>query len=609
VLQQMRSSAKYVWIFLIVAFIGGFLLYETSGLIGAGGVRPTTPVATVNGRDILYQDWYNRAQRQSQEEQQRIGRSLTQDEYREVEDAVLEQMIMDILLEQEYRRRGIRVSEDEIRQYARYAPPSWLMEAPDLQTDGRFDPAKYERLLASPAARQQGLLTGLEQYYRTEIPRQKLYEQIMSGVFVTDLELWRFYQDLHDSARVSFVAFRPPPNLQPDASIGDAELRRYFNDHREEFRRTGRAVLSVVSIPRAISAADTLAARERAASLRAEILGGASFDEVARRESTDTLSGAAGGDLGRGPRGRFVPEFERAAYDLRVGEVSQPVLSPFGYHVIRVDERAGDTLSLRHILVAIEQSDSAALAVDRRADELATMAAGADRPAQFDSAAQRLGLEVFRVHAFEGQVATHNGRPVPSVSAWAFSGSRPGEISDLLDSDEGYFLARLDSLAPGGEPRFESARDEIRMRLTVQRALEALVPEAERLASAAAGSSLEAAAAAQQRAVETSPMFVRSSFVPGLGQLNAAVGAAFGLPAGAISQPIRTDDGVYVLRTDARSMASRPAFEAERATLRQQRMQQLRQQRVQAFFADLRQAAKVQDKRRQVNAMARRIEG
>jgi peptidyl-prolyl cis-trans isomerase D len=198
---------------------------------------------------------------------------------------------------------------------------------------------------------------------------------------------------------------------------------------------------------------------------------------------------------------------------------------------------------------------------------------------------------------------------VPSVSAWAFSGSRPGEISDLLDSEEGYFLARLDSVTPGGDPRFESARDEIRMRLTVRRALDAMVPEAEQLARAAAGSSLEAAAAAQQRAVETTPMFVRSSFVPGLGQLNAAVGAAFGLPAGAISQPIRTDDGVYVLRTDARSMASRPAFEAERATLRQQRMQQLRQQRVQAFFADLRQAAKVQDKRREVNAMARRIEG
>jgi peptidyl-prolyl cis-trans isomerase D len=609
VLQQMRSSAKYVWIFLIVAFVGGFLLYETSGLVGAGGLRPTTPVATVNGRDILYQDWYNRTQQQVQQEQQRIGRTLTQDEYREVEDAILEQMIMDVLLDQEFRRRRITVSEDEIRQYARYAPPSWLTEAPDLQTDGRFDPAKYERLLASPAARQQGLLTGLEQYYRAEIPRQKLYEQIMSGVYVTDLELWRAYQDQHDSARVSFVAFRPPIDLRPDASIPDADLRKYFNDHRDDFRRTGRAVVSVVRIPRTVSAADSAASRERAVALRNEIVGGAAFEEVARRESADTISGSRGGELGRGARGRFVPEFESAAYELRVGDVSQPVLSPFGYHLIRVDERAGDTLALRHILVAIEQSDSAAVAVDRRADELAGLAAGADRPAQFDSAAQRLGLPIFQVQAYEGQIATHEGRPVPSVSAWAFSGSRPGEISDLIDGEDGYYLARVDSLAPGGDPRFDSARDEIRMRLTVQRALDAMIPEAERLARAAATSSLEQAAAAQSRAVETTPMFTRSSFVPGIGQLNAAVGAAFGLPAGAISQPVKTTDAVYVLRADARSTASRSAFEAEKATLRQQRMQMLRQQRVQAFFADLRQSAKVQDKRREVNAMARRIEG
>jgi peptidyl-prolyl cis-trans isomerase D len=609
VLQQMRSSAKYVWIFLIVAFIGGFLLYETSGLMGAGGLRPTTPVATVNGRDILYQDWSRRSQQQVQEEQQRIGRTLTQDEYREVEDAVLEQMIMDILLDQEFRRRRIQVSEDEIRQYARYAPPSWLTEAPDLQTEGRFDPAKYERLLASPAARQQGLLAGLEQYYRTEIPRQKLYEQLMTGVFVTDLELWRYYQDTHDSARVSFVAFRPPSGLRADPSIPDADVRRYFNDRREDFRRVGRAVVSVVRIPRTITAADTIATRDRALALRAEVIGGASFEEVARRESADTVSGSRGGDLGRGARGRFVPEFESAAYALRAGEVSEPVLTPFGYHLIRVDERAGDTLALRHILVQIEQSDSAAVAVDRRADELAGLAAGADRPSQFDSAAQRLGLPIFQVNAFEGQVAAHEGRAVPSVSAWAFSGNRPGEISDLIDGEDGYYLARLDSLQVGGEPRLEDAREEIRMRLTIERALDALIPEAERLARAAAGSTLEQAAVAQSKAVETTPMFVRSAFVPGLGQLNEAVGAAFGLPAGAISRPVRTDDGVFVLRVDSRSMASRTAFEAERVALRQQRMQLLRQQRVQAFFADLRQSAKVQDRRREVNAMARRIEG
>ena len=106
--------------------------------------------------------------------------------------------------------------------------------------------------------------------------------------------------------------------------------------------------------------ADTAAARDRAAAIRAEVAGGAKFEDVAQRESADSVSGARGGDLGRGPRGRFVPEFETAAYALEPGELSQPVQTQFGYHVIRVDEKKGDTLALRHILVRIGQSDSTA---------------------------------------------------------------------------------------------------------------------------------------------------------------------------------------------------------------------------------------------------------
>src|SRR5918992_511495 len=485
----MRSSAKYIFIFLFIAFVGGFLLYETSGLVGSTPLTATTPVATVNGRDILYTDWYQRVQRQLEGEQQRAGRSLTQDEVRQIEDGVLDQMVMERLLEQEYRRRGISVTDEELREFARYAPPDWLRASAELQTEGRFDPDKYRRLLASPVARQQGLLAGLEQYYRSEIPRQKLLEQLASGLYVTDAELWRSYQDSHDSAQVSYAAWRPPANLPPDTTIAESELRRYFDAHKSEFERRGRAWLSVVSIARTVSAADSAAIRARAAALRAEIAAGASFEDVARRESADTVSGANGGDLGRGTRGRFVPEFERAAYALDAGQLSQPVLTPFGYHIIRVDEKTGDTLSLRHILVRIQPSDSSAVRIDRLADQLAGLAAGSDQPARLDTAAQRLGLRIDKVVAQEGEPATSNGRVIPSVSAWAFDGRKKGEISDLFDAEDGYYLARLDSIAPGGEPKFETSRADVVARVTHERALDRLIPQAGQVARAPAPSS------------------------------------------------------------------------------------------------------------------------
>jgi peptidyl-prolyl cis-trans isomerase D len=293
VLQQMRSArfVIIVWTVVAAAFVGGFLVAQTSGLLGRTPLTPTTAVAVVNGNEILYTNYVQRTQADVQNAQQREGRTLTQDEVRRIEDQTFDQMVTEILLQDEYRRRGIVVTDDELREYARYAPPPWVQQAPELQTDGRFDVVKYQRMLASPAARQQGFLAGLEQYYRTEIPREKLLDEITAGAYVTDVELWRVWQDAHDSAQASFVAFRPAPDMAVLKAIPDNEARAYFDKHRALFERPGRAMLSVVILPRPITAADTAAAKARAVALRTEITSGKSkFEDVAKRESADTAS-------------------------------------------------------------------------------------------------------------------------------------------------------------------------------------------------------------------------------------------------------------------------------------------------------------------------------
>lgn len=607
-LQQMRGLAKYIWVLVALVFVGGFLLYETSGLMGRTPVTPTTAVAVVNGREIPYRDYIARVQNEIQAAQQRERRTLSQDDNRRIENTIFDQMVNEVLLQSEYRRRGIVVTDDEVREFARYAPPPWVTSAPELQTEGRFDPEKYQRLLASAQARQSGLLLQLEAYYRSEIPREKLFDQVASGVYVTDAELWRAWRDQHDSAQVSYVAFSPSAAPAATGTIPESDLRSYFDQHKSEFQSPGRAILSVVMIPKLITAADTAAARTRAVQLRDEIMKGAKFEDVAKRESSDSVSGANGGDLGRGGKGRFVPDFEKAAYALKVGEVSEPVLSPFGFHLIRVDEHKGDTLALRHILLRIQPSDSSSARVDREADQLARLAANSPEGAKLDTAAKQLGLKVQKVQAIENEPASLNGQPVPSVSAWAFGGARRGETSDMFDDDNGYFLARLDSLKTGGEPKFEDVKGEVTARLAQQRAIDKLMPEAQQLAAAAAASSLEAAAQKGSKKVEQTPMFARSSPVPGLGQFNEAIGAAFAIPVGAVSQPVRTNDGAFVLRIDKRVLADSSAWSAQKDAQKTTRLQQLRQQRVQMYLEDIRKAAKIDDRRKQINAAVRQQE-
>ena len=607
-LQQMRGLSKYICVFVALVFVGGFLLYETSGLMGRTPVTATTAVAVVNGHELSYRDYLARIQSEIQNAQQREGRTLSQDDTRRIENAVFDQMVSEVLLQDEYRRRGIFVTDDEVREFARYAPPPWITGAPELQTDGRFDPEKYQRLLASPQARQSGLLLQLEAYYRGEIPREKLLDQIASGAYASDEELWRAWRDQHDSAQVSFVAFSPAVDTTVVKSITDADLRSYFDQHSSDFEAPGRAVLSVVEIPRVIGAADSAAAKAKAQQLHDEIVKGAKFEDVAKRESADTVSGAKGGDLGPAPKTRYVAEFSKAADALKVGEISQPVATQFGYHIIRLDSRKGDTLSLHHILLRVTQSDSAATRIDREADALSRLAAQSEQGSKLDTAAKQLHLPVTRIQVIEDSPAILNGQVVPSVSAWAFGGAKRGETSELFDDENGYYLARLDSLQEGGAPKFENVKEAVRQRVAAIKAIDQVMPKAQKLSSDAAANGFEAAAQSSGVKLQQSPMFARGSLVPGLGQFNEAIGAAFKLPVSAVSQPIKTEGSVAVIRVDKRIASDSAAWAAQKQAQRTARLQQLRDQRIQIFMSDLRKSAKVDDRRKQINAAARRQE-
>lgn len=603
----MRSSAKYIWWFLLFFFIVGYVLLDNSGLLTGSGVTPNTVVAEVNGRDILYTTWAARVQALTQQESEQQGRGLSLDEVNLLEDRAFNELVSEILLQEEYERRGIGVTQEEIVAAAKMMPPPALMQNPELQTEGRFDPLKYERFLGSPVATQSGLLVQLEAYYRGEIPRQKLFEQIAADVYLTDARMWDLWQDVHDSAQVSFVAMTPDAIPDASVSVTDDEIRAYYEANRSSLKRSGRAVVSLLTIPRSVTAADTAAARARVLAIRNEIQGGAKFEDVAARESSDTISAANGGSLGRGTKGRFVEEFERAAFALRVGELSQPVQTQFGLHLIKVDERKGDTVALRHILVRFNQSDSTAALTDARADDLSGLTAGATSPSQFDSAAAKLGVSPVRAIVNEGQPLTIGSTYIPSVSAWAFRGAAPGESSDLFDSPDGYYVARLDSLQKGGESSLDDSRADIRLRLARQKKVQTLLPKARELAAKAAAASLETAASEQGLEVTKSELFNRIGFVPGLGQGNRAIGAAFALATGAVSAPVETDDAVFVMRIDRRVNADRTKWEAQKQVQRSLLSRSLREERVRTYLEDLRASAKIEDHRKEIDAAARRV--
>lgn len=603
----MRSMAKWIWIGVAVVFVGGFLLYETSGLVGRSRVTATTAVASVEGTDVPWQLWQAAALRLAQSQEQQMRRSLTLDERARIDDRAFEQLVGDILLQKEYEKRGIRVTDADLVDAAQFAPPDQFQRSPELQTDGRFDIEKYRRLLSSPAARQQGILINLENYYREEIPRQKLLFQLAGEVWVSDEHLWTTWQDTHDSASVTWVSWEPTTVADARVSVTDAEIQGYFDKHRKRFDRPGRAVVSVMRVTRAITAADSAAVRARLLELRTQITSGArTFEDVAKEFSTDSTSAVNGGSLGKAPKSNYVKEFGDAAAKLSPREISAPVLTQFGYHLIRLDERKGDTLGLHHILLPFKQSDSAATRSDRRADSLASIASTQDKPQRFDSAAKVLGLVPQRLVATEGDpLVGTDGKYVPSVSAWAFGGVKVGESSDLFDSDDAYVIARLDSMRAGGQATLDQVKDEVRALLAREKKLALLADSARAFARAAMGGSFEAAAKARGLTPATAGPYTRVTAVPGIGQANEAIGASFALPVGAVSGPIVTREKVIVLRVDERKAATREAWVAQKEQQRQGILQALRQTRVREFLDQLRKTSSVKDHRKSLQSANR----
>src|SRR5581483_9440763 len=126
--------------------------------------------------------------------------------------------------------------------------------------------------------------------------------------------------------------------------VDDAELRKYYDDHKADFEQVhARHILvrtkgSPVPLDPGQKELTDEEALAKANDLRKKILAGADFAELASTESDDT-SKKAGGDLNFFKRGQLVPPFEQAAFALKVGDVSEPVKTPFGYHIIKVEEK------------------------------------------------------------------------------------------------------------------------------------------------------------------------------------------------------------------------------------------------------------------------------
>ena len=167
--------------------------------------------------------------------------------------------------------------------------------------------------------------------------------------------------------------------------------------------------------------------------------------------------------------------------------------------------------------------------------------------------------------------------------------------------------SQLDALKPGGIPSLQEATPEIRVILARLKKVDKLMPRARQIAADAVATSIQQAGQKAGIPAIESTRFTRVGGAEGIGRLNEAIGAAFSLPIGVVSAPIKTHDAIFIERVNQRVVADSLAWEKQKEVQRSQVTNSLRQQRVQEFLKNLRENAKIEDKRKEVELANRAI--
>ena len=553
-----------------------------------------TSVGKVNGRPIDARVYQREVQQVTEARQRQASQSLGLDDFESIRNDVWDQFVTNELLESEYQRRGIRVTDEEIVDAIRNSPLPDFFRLPEFQTDGKFDLGKYQKWLGSSVAQQ--FLPSMEAQYRAELERAKLFRTVTADVFLSDAALWERYRDEHEAVKVDLAAIVPATAV-PDSAVpvSQAELEAWYGAHKAELDRPKTIYTSFIAISRLADASDTVTARARAEAVRKELVGGAPFAEVAKRESADTVSGNKGGDLGEWTKGAFDPRFDSVAFSIKPNEISEPVLTQFGYHLIQVTSRTGNKAKGRHILIPIVVAGQHRDRLDAQADSLDKLAAEHADPAALDTAARALHLQVGHAKPLTAGGKMQIGLlTLPDAGVWA-ARAKVGQISPIIETPFALYVFRADSIHAPGIPTLADAKDTVtHIVLDAKKKGDARKLAEDLVKRLDAGATLAQAADALKLPHEVYGTFTRLA-----SPLSDALvtGVAFGLAPGKHSGVIDSKDGLYVLQALEHTPADSAAFAKELDQLRGRALQEARQERVQIYLAGLKSTAKIVDNR------------
>lgn len=633
-LKVMRDSfqqLKWILVFIVALFIL-FIFVDWGGAGRTGGSSDNdlgSAVARVDGDTISYDEYRRALYYAEQRFEQMYGQKITP-QMREtlgLERQVVAQLVDDSLLQAEARRMNLEATDEEVRKA--------ILEIPVLNPDGKFvGPELYKTYILGQGY---GSVSDFEREVKRDLTLRKMQSALMSAVAVSPAAAEAEYRLRSETAKIQYLLFPSDrvaatvqvtpaeiesfykansnkyahgeqrrvryliadlAQLRAKVALGDAELKAYYEQNKESFKAKESVRASHILIPVAPDAAPdaTAKAKAKADALVAQLRAGADFAKLAAENSEDPGSKMRGGDVGFFERGRMVPEFENAAFSLKIGEISDPVKTQFGFHILKVSEKRPEgyrpfeevrgELSARY---ADERSrtmarDSIALArtkmeKDKPKDEVALRAIAESSP----------NVAINDTQWFEKSGSVFGLGRVAALNDWAFA-AKAGDVSEIIDTDRGPIVAWLETTRPAGISELADVKDRVEAEARRAKAAEAAVGA---LRTAAGSDTLEAVAKKLGLTVDESNV-TRGGNVQKLpGNATALIDAVFAGAAGQTVGPVAVDQGAVLARIVDKKQFD-PAVWAKEKERFMQSMRATEARRMQvALLEKLRKSAKI----------------
>ncbi len=631
-LQSNNRAAKYLLAGFLLIICASMVTYLIPGIGSGAALERSGVVATVAGEDIRTDEVMRAVQNQMR--QQRVSPEMAAFYAQFITKQVVQQMIQRLEVKYAANKMGLKVTNEELLDEMQNGQLKQYL-FPNGQWIGQD---KYEELLKENGttveefekSTREGMLTRkffsavsasaavspaeIEQAYKEKNLKVKFQyavlnlDDISKTIKPTDAELAAFFttnkaryaNSIPEKRQVRYFQLSDK-SAESNVTVDASDIQRYYSSHAEQYKvpERVRARHILISMPKAgpngkvdPKAVDEAKAKAQDIMKQAKA-SGANFAELANKYSQDPGNKDAkgqgrGGELGWFGHGAMVAEFDKAAFALSPGQVSDVVQTPFGFHVIQLEEKeAAKTKSVSDVKAEIEpivKAEKVSALLSKNANDAQDLATKG-----IEKAAAKYGAQIVQSNPIARNDALPGVGPAPEVMTSIF-GSTEKSGPQVARYPQGFVVFEVTKVVPARTPSLDEIKDKVTADFKSERAGELFRRKTQELADRAhTEHDLAKAAKEVGASVKTSELVDRLAVVPDLGNMGGPAGAAFNLKKGEISGPLNLGQKGAVLEVVERvePSTSDPAFARDRDELRDQLSQKKREEALQLYISSL----------------------